>query len=203
MGWTGTSYYKGKPLFEFFSERFNWEHGKLLDLAVVNRQVAYGAWLISKPGKATYVVGMVILIKWGCGEIWYKEMSEDMGPCEARCPERILKQLSPLEDFLEPGNCYDWAKGWREQAWKYIEKAKEWRRIEAGTIIYTGKYRFSDGSDRSVFLIENRKPLRLREVYADSNGDPQLGTWVLLRPNTIKKYFQVVGRVEGGRLTIF
>jgi hypothetical protein len=204
MGWLETDYYKGKPLFEFFSERFNWEHGKLLDLAVVNRQVAYGAWQNTRPDGTTYVLGIVILIKWSPGRICYKDMSEDMGPCENSCPERILKQLSPLEDFLEPEtNCYSWAKNWREQAWKQIEKAREWKRIEAGAIIYTGRYRFSDGSDRSTFLIEQRKPLRLREVYADSNGDPQLGIWVLLKENTIKKYFRVVGRVEGGRLTIF
>jgi hypothetical protein len=203
MGWTGTSYYRGKSLFEFFSERFNGEHGKLLDLALVNRTTAYGAWQNTRPDGTKYVIGMVILIRWSPGEIYYKEMSEDMGPNEDSCPERILKQLSPLEDFLEPGNCMDWAKSWRESAWRQVETAKRWCKVKVGDIIHTNRFTFSDGVSRSTFLVQNKSPLSVQSVYADTNGDPRLGSYVRLRASSIKRKFEVVGKASGEQLIIF
>ena len=46
----------------------------------------------------------------------YKDMSEDMGPCEATCPKSILKLLTPTDS--------EYANAWRERCRAYHEKAK-------------------------------------------------------------------------------
>jgi len=52
----------------------------------------------------------------------YKDMSEDMGPYYYNCPERILKQLDPLEQLWEPNSyAYNTAKKWREECGKNIK----------------------------------------------------------------------------------
>lgn len=46
----------------------------------------------------------------------YKEMSEDCGPCENKCPVSILKLLSETDD--------EFALEWRKRCWKYHESRK-------------------------------------------------------------------------------
>lgn len=46
----------------------------------------------------------------------YKDMSEDVGPCEDSCPASILKLLSPTDS--------EWALAWRERCRKRIEEKK-------------------------------------------------------------------------------
>ena len=47
---------------------------------------------------------------------YYKDMSEDMGPCECDCPVSILKLLSPTDS--------EWALKWRERCRKRAEQKK-------------------------------------------------------------------------------
>ena len=47
----------------------------------------------------------------------YKDMSEDMGPCESDCPASILSALSPTDD--------EYALAWRERCRANIEKKKD------------------------------------------------------------------------------
>jgi len=46
----------------------------------------------------------------------YKDMSEDMGPCESECPVSILKLLSPTDN--------QWANEWRERCWENAKRKK-------------------------------------------------------------------------------
>jgi hypothetical protein len=45
----------------------------------------------------------------------YKDMSEEMGPNESKCPKSILKLLTPTES--------EYAKQWRERCWAYHKQA--------------------------------------------------------------------------------
>jgi len=47
----------------------------------------------------------------------YKGMSEDCGPCEAKCPKSILNLLTPTDD--------DFANAWRDRCWAYHVQVKE------------------------------------------------------------------------------
>lgn len=46
----------------------------------------------------------------------YKDMSEDMGPCEDKCPVSILRLLSPTDS--------EWANEWRRRCYENAEKVK-------------------------------------------------------------------------------
>ena len=60
----------------------------------------------------------------------YKIISEDMGPCEDKCPESILKRLSPTDS--------PWANEWRERCWENVKKKKSpdaLHNLPIGTVI--------------------------------------------------------------------
>jgi hypothetical protein len=59
-------------------------------------------------GKA-FVFCAVILFRNNAREgFGYKTMDESMGPCEADCPDRILRLLSPVADLPSSGSAADW-----------------------------------------------------------------------------------------------
>lgn len=100
MGWTETHYDKQQGgLLDFFSREFG--SIELLDLAVVQRRVAYLACRHPEPGGNGRVWAAVVLLRFTRGRmnIMYKEMDEGMGPSESSCPERILQRLTPLPDL--------------------------------------------------------------------------------------------------------
>lgn len=65
----------------------------------------------------------VILTSVKDGEFYYKEMSEDMGPYESKCPKSIIKVLSPTDS--------EYANAWRQRC--LAAKAKP--NYPIGTII--------------------------------------------------------------------
>lgn len=60
------------------------------------------------PQGAQHVWAAVFLVKRGKA-FGYKDMCESMGPCEDRCPKRILDLLTPLDDtYPHVGYAADW-----------------------------------------------------------------------------------------------
>lgn len=60
----------------------------------------------------------------------YKDMDETCGPCQAECPESILKLLSPTDS--------QWANEWRERCRENAKKKKSpdaLKNLPLGTII--------------------------------------------------------------------
>ena len=77
----------------------------------------------------------------------YKDISEDMGPCESKCPVSILKLLSPTDS--------EWANEWRARCQEYAEKQKSpnaLRNLPIGAVI-----RYKTGGGVTVEL-EKHKP---------------------------------------------
>ena len=62
------------------------------------------------------VWGIVFLTSVEKGMFYYKDMSEDMGPCYYDCPETILKLLSETDS--------KWALEWRQKCHEKNEQAK-------------------------------------------------------------------------------
>lgn len=117
MGWTGYNATHYKPdgtidrkaeldyeLFGRFDGRP--DAHKLLKSSLVGSTYYAAA---QKPDGCVY--GLVVLTQTDRRDPWtnfyYKDMSEDMGPCESDCPVSILKLLSPTTD--------DFALAWRER----------------------------------------------------------------------------------------
>jgi hypothetical protein len=211
MGWTSTSY-RWRNFQDFMREEFNDDRHEIVDYALVNRSEVYAAYRITPqdPEQKPFVIGLVVLIKWysqGKGEtpeICWKEMSESMGPCYYRCPERILKLLSPLEHIPTSSN-HDWARKWRAKCWEYIETGKRWRAVKAGDVIKTdADLYFSDGRRRNLFMVMSKKPLKFREVEQERDGRHVLSSQILgIRRSAIKEGFAVVGRGEAEKINIF
>jgi hypothetical protein len=80
--------------------------GKVLDHAVVS-SVLYAA--IQKPdGEVFAAIVPFELVKRGSAwELLYEMDSETVGPCDVKCPVRILNMLSPT--------CEEYAIKWREK----------------------------------------------------------------------------------------
>ena len=114
MGWTTTYKAKHESAKEYIETHLlKWTSDthtyKVLDGGVVKFRTYYGA--VEKTNNATgerSVFAVIILLSYhkdGYYNFGYKDMSEDMGPCQAECPERILKLLTPTESKY----ANDWA----------------------------------------------------------------------------------------------
>lgn len=127
MGWTGyycTRYKNGKVDVKGELDSIaNWtkESGyyhKVLKSSMVG-SVYYAAIEIGGADEPRRVFAMICRTsttwKDGCN-LFYKYMSEDMGPNEDKCPESILNLLTDTE--------YEAAKEWKERCRKYHEKRK-------------------------------------------------------------------------------
>ncbi len=138
MGWTTTYKPKSEPVLDFFVRQgvLRWSDDnphtyRVLDSAIVHFRTFYAAVeQVDKQTGERQVWAAVILLSHNPGDghnFGWKDMDESMGPCEAQCPERILKLLTPTE--------YEYAKDWRARCWANIEKRKARRRLPVGTIL--------------------------------------------------------------------
>lgn len=112
-----------------------WEY-KVLDSATVRFNTFYAA--IERKNTETgerSVFAVIFLLRHVPKDEYnfgYKDMSEDMGPCETECPERILKLLTPTDS--------EWANQWRAACWARINARKARPKIVPGTVLrYGGK----------------------------------------------------------------
>lgn len=85
----------------------------------------------------------------------YKDMSEDMGPCEDRCPASILSLLSPTDD--------EYALAWRERCRANIEKKKDphaLKNLPIGAVI-----RFTRHSGKVVELMKHPAAYQFKRPF--------------------------------------
>ena len=78
--------------------------------------------------------GVVMLTKTDMKDyfnFYYREMTEDVGPYESKCPKSILDILSPTES--------EYALAWRQRCIDYAN-TKDMRNLPIGTIIEFEKY---------------------------------------------------------------
>lgn len=141
MGWTSyhATYYKRNGSIDrkaecdaYFLEGLNRGHFEVLKSAIVG-SVYYAAVrnlkrCVGRDENGGYIYedvtnepvwGAVFLTQTDSKDYFnfsYKDMSEDMGPCECNCPLSILKLLSPTDS--------EWALEWREKCRKRAEQKK-------------------------------------------------------------------------------
>ena len=63
----------------------------------------------------------VVLVSRDRFEIAYKEIDETSGPCETKCPQRILKAASSYADDVSDSN---YGVEWRARCWEYHKRPK-------------------------------------------------------------------------------
>jgi len=90
-------------------ENFGLPEIEVIDIACIN-SVAYLA--VRVDDDPAYVTAVVVPFfnnaESGFG---YKVVNEWEGPVRFECPDRIMKQLSPIKDLPEPGLARDWRRG--------------------------------------------------------------------------------------------
>ncbi len=85
---------------------------KVLASSCLNNRTYYAAVQQPDDGVLSDIFAVVCLVRWNPrasdGYVFaYKSMDESMGPCEAECPERTLRALTPTT--------YEHAIGWRQR----------------------------------------------------------------------------------------
>jgi hypothetical protein len=158
MGWLYQRDPVGDPVAHLMG-KFTW-HGdnhllQPLDGARVGNNVYLAVRSTDKTNGRTFVFAAVILIsntkKHGFG---YKDMEEAMGPNPCDCPERIMRQLSPVADIPYPGHAPEWRA---RVAARHAEKRRRrqlWNALRVGsTVTLETAVRFPGGATASTFCV--------------------------------------------------
>lgn len=159
MGWSWEHKSRGIKVTDLIRDNLTWESdtskNTCLDVALVRLRTAYAA--VERIDKATgerEVWAAVFLLGYAPNDYYnfgYKDMSESMGPCEAECPERILKQLTPTDS--------EWANQWREKCWENLKKRKAVNALlkVGGRYKLTRTVAFVDGAELDDVVVERLK----------------------------------------------
>jgi len=121
MGWLFVHRDSSQSIADFFkTELKSPGRYEVLDCVVVKNEVAYLAVRHTNKVGVSVVGAVVCLLEHATREynnFGYKDIDETMGPAESECPERILKQLTPLESAAYQSMCssVDYAKDWRDR----------------------------------------------------------------------------------------
>ena len=157
----------------YLDAQLTYPHGKDEDRTYNGMRVLKSVWSGSvyyaaaqqytETGEALAVIAIVCLVRWNPRAadryvFAYKDMSENMGPCEADCPASILALLSSSD--------HPYALNWRNRCYRNLRLAS--RKLEDGTMIrFAEPLEFTDGSKVAEFRV--RKEGR-RMVLTSLNG---------------------------------
>jgi hypothetical protein len=163
VGWTFTHKDQGLSIADFFREEFASDGGRgVVDCAVVGFRTAYIAYQMGDG-----VIAYVCLLSYKPNDYYsfgYKDMDERMGPCEDKCPERILRRLTPLEPLPEgeENTGLAFAHAWRARCWANIAKRKDKPVFKDGDVVtFKTPIQFNHGwgkVDRFLIRVLNNRP---------------------------------------------
>jgi hypothetical protein len=160
MGWTTRQHY-GRPSKKIIDEDLTWENEvskvRPIKSAVVGFRTYYAALAVEDKasGKLREVFGIVVLIQRTKDEITTKELTEDCGPAERRCPAGILDLLSPT---VAP-----YAIQWRADCRYEAERASKANRVRRGDCVlfrssYAGSNRWYVHEKKGSSVLFSRTP---------------------------------------------
>jgi hypothetical protein len=160
---------------------------RVLASSCIHNKVWYAALEPSTNGVAEPAFAGVCLVKWNPRDregyvFGYKDLTEQMGPYEAECPERILDLLGPSDD--------ESALDWRRRCLRNLRRRS--RKVEDGMRIrLASPLRFTDGHEGDEFIVrkEGRRisfvdPVT-RSRYRISGFDKR--KWTLVRETTVHR----------------
>ena len=152
MGWTYSN--KGSlNTKEFFEKEFNHNNsetgisGKVLACSTSNG-VSYIAYEYITPNERKVSAIVCLLHResnnpHGCN-FGYKDITEDMGPVENKCPEKVLKLLTPTDNRL--------ANSWRQSCWNRVNRLKSMPKVKTGnTVKFNEPIHFKSGKVLDTF----------------------------------------------------
>ncbi len=189
MGWLFTHRDRGQTHEEWFRRQWGQEFSDKVIAFSTKNNVMYCVLEVDAAQEPRCVpdengkvrVALVYLLKWVPRDWYnfgYKDMDEFMGPCEARCPLKILDMLSPLDpDKLAEAQAkraaaeakgewlYDGilsAHDWREASRRYSEGAKN---LKVGESYKLNQTLYFGGVPATHLKLIERKGRRLRWAH--------------------------------------
>lgn len=160
---------------------------RVIASSCLRNKVYYAAVQPITNGVAESIFAVVCLVRWNPRDkegyvFGYKDMTENMGPCEVECPERILALLGPTNS--------EYALDWRRRC--HANLAKRARSIEDGARVkLPTPIKFTDGHAGDEFIVEKRGR-RLTFLDPDTrrryriSGFLQL-SWTVVRETKVHK----------------
>jgi hypothetical protein len=107
------------------------------------------------------VFGLVVIVDRKNGEFGYKSMDEQMGPYFYKCPDKILKLLSPTTN--------EHALKWREMCAKVREMKNAAKKIQTGDVIkFEDRLSFGAYGMEDTFTVTKKD--RAVRFYMEKNG---------------------------------
>jgi hypothetical protein len=172
MGWTVTERRKGESLEAFFRKRLRadspTQQCQLLDLAVVQRTTAYGAYEITdKATGASRVVAVVLLLRYpngAHGNFAYKDMDESMDPDAIACPPRIFERLTPLPAAGPGGDAHAGARSWRARVQRWLDARAALR--PGVQVTFSPGLTLANGAIARQLQVVQTRPLRFGSLDA-------------------------------------
>lgn len=117
----------------------------------------------TEAGEDLAVFAMICLVRWNPRAadryvFAYKDLSEDMGPCEAECPASILALLSSSD--------HPYALNWRNRCYRNLRLTS--RKLADGMLIrFAEPMQFVDGTSHAEFRVRQEGR---RMVLTGANG---------------------------------
>ena len=158
MGWTYMHKEKGLPIKDFFAKQFDYKNedggsGKIIACSS-KLGTTYLAYKVVGPMGDGETIGIVCLTAYDHKDYYnfgYKDMSENMGPNQYDCPEKILKLLTPTT--------HKYALEWRKNCQETIDKKKSKPKLKVGDILELEKpMSFTNGQEYKRLVVESLKP---------------------------------------------
>ena len=124
----------------------------VLASACSGNRVYYAAVEPRRDGVVGEAFAVVSLVRWHPGaksgeEFGYKDMDENMGPCEAECPSKILALLG--------SSSHPYALDWRRRCLASLRRRR--RTLAHGQLIrFAEPLSFTDGHSGTDFRVEKR-----------------------------------------------
>jgi hypothetical protein len=130
MGWTTFHKPKNVSPKQYFEKEYGF--GDRLELLAIETKSKV-AYMAVRDKDKDYVFALVYLLTYAPKSYYnfgYKDMSEFAGPNVNKCPNKILKLLTPLEEIAKKDNeditnsSYQWAMKWRIRCQEFNSKNK-------------------------------------------------------------------------------
>lgn len=149
MGWTSLNREPGMSDRDFFAREFHLGPNERQDIVACGSAnfTWYAAIRDNDTGK---VWGLVVLTRRSKGyhNFTYKDMSESVGPTEAKAPKKVLDALSPTDE--------EYALQWRASCRAFHESQATARTVKAGTVVrFAQPLEFTDGRTFDTFRFES------------------------------------------------
>lgn len=131
----GSVYYAAVQHLKRYTDRKDENGNRMMEEVPVNERETWAAVILTKTDSRNYY------------NFYYKDMDETVGPCQADCPQSILKLLSPTDS--------QWANEWRERCRENAKKKNSpdaLRNLQIGAVIRYKK------ADEAVIELEKHLP---------------------------------------------